>query len=278
MDNWDDLRFVLAMSRHGTMSAAARHLSTNVATVSRRLDRLSQDLGLPLFEKRGQGWVGTPTARRLADLAESVDQELRGRSLAQAASGGGAPCPIEIAAPPAVHAALLVPRVGALLARFPQLRPSFADKMLSQGLGEADIQIRVDRPEGGRLKARRLMSYVSHVHHGADHRLDGRWIGLGPRYAEADKLPLLYPGADPLPMVRVGSMGALAGLAAETGLPAYLPDFLARRHPGLRVADLPDNARARELWIAYHETRHGDETLRAVVDWIVAAAAELQVG
>jgi hypothetical protein len=30
LDSWDDLKFVLAMTRHGTMSAAARYLDTNV--------------------------------------------------------------------------------------------------------------------------------------------------------------------------------------------------------------------------------------------------------
>jgi DNA-binding transcriptional LysR family regulator len=278
MDHWDDLRFVLAMSRHGTMSAAARRLSTNVATVSRRLDRLSQDLGIPLFEKRGQRWVATPAAERLTALAEKIDQELRSGALAVAAAGGDAAVPLEIAAPPAVHSALLLPRLGEMLARFPFVRPSLANKTVTQGLGEADIQIRVGRPEGGRLRARRLLSYVSHVYHGRDHRLDGRWIGLNQRHGEVDQLPRLYAAADAVPTLRVEEMAILADLAAQTGLPGFMPDFLAARHPDLMLADLPGNDSPRELWIAYHETRHGDEALRSVIEWIVEAAARLQQG
>jgi DNA-binding transcriptional LysR family regulator len=276
MDNWDDLRFVLAMSRHGTMSAAARRLSTNVATVSRRLDRLSQDLGLPLFEKRGQHWVATPAADRLTEIAATIDQELRSSALAQATEAEGMPVSLEIAAPPAVNAALLLPRVDEMVARFPHIRPSLANKVLSQGIGDADIQIRVGRPEGGRLRARRLLSYVSRVYHGRVHLLDGRWLGLTRRYAEADQLPAIYPDADPIPTVSVEEMSVLAALAAQTGLPAYIPDFLAAQHEALQAADLPDNARDRELWIAYHETRHGDEALRSVIDWIVEIAARLE--
>ncbi|TPK10472.1 LysR family transcriptional regulator [Mesorhizobium sp. B2-5-7] len=34
--NWDDLRFVLAVAKHGTLSAAARHLRTTQSSDWRR--------------------------------------------------------------------------------------------------------------------------------------------------------------------------------------------------------------------------------------------------
>ena len=37
LKNWDDLKFCLALDRYGTMTAAADHLDTNTATVSRRI-------------------------------------------------------------------------------------------------------------------------------------------------------------------------------------------------------------------------------------------------
>ncbi len=41
MQNWDDLKFCLALHRSGTMTDAARILDTNVATVSRRIARMT---------------------------------------------------------------------------------------------------------------------------------------------------------------------------------------------------------------------------------------------
>ena len=62
MENWDNLRFILALSRHRTMSAAAQALHTNVATVSRRIERANQDFGTPLFVKDQNGWLPTQAA------------------------------------------------------------------------------------------------------------------------------------------------------------------------------------------------------------------------
>lgn len=59
-------------------------------------------------------------------------------------------------------------------------------------------------------------------------------------------------------------------MGMQTGLAVLLPDFMVQPGLDLVAADLPDNALPAELWIAYHETRHGDSTLRAVVDWFCA--------
>src|SRR6056297_1630776 len=100
LENWDDLKFVLAMKRHGTMSAAARYLNTNVATVSRRLERMSQELDLPLFEKRGQSFVSTSAADRLAEVAEVIDHRLRSEIGGIRTLDNELRIPLEISAPP----------------------------------------------------------------------------------------------------------------------------------------------------------------------------------
>ncbi|MBM2576444.1 LysR family transcriptional regulator [Jannaschia sp. Os4] len=272
MDNWDDLKYVLAMIRHGTMSAAARYLGSNVATVSRRIERLSQDLDSALFEKRGQQWVATDAALSLARLAEGFDQSLRTTLSDLHADDGAQPVAFEIAAPPAVHTHFIAPRIAEITALHPHLRLNLTDKVYAQGLGEADLQIRLGRPEGGRLRAKKYLDFELAVYHGRDHTPDGRWIGISNKYPDADDLRAIYPDAQPMPTYRVEEMPSVLGLCVASGLPALLPDFLAEEHPRLVRADLPDNGRPFELWIAYHETRHGDATLKAVMDWCCAQA------
>ncbi|WP_179379624.1 LysR family transcriptional regulator [Jannaschia marina] len=267
LDNWDDLKFVLAMTRHGTMSAAARYLDTNVATVSRRLDRLSQDLGLALFEKRGTGFVATRAAERLSVVAEDLDQKLRAEISGMTAGHEGASVPIEIAAPPAVHKHFVLPRTGELAEYLPQVLLTLTDKVFSQGLGEADIQVRIGRPEGGRLKARKFCDYALRVYHGKNHKMNGDWIGLSQRYPDADLAREIYTDAHVRPRYRVEEMPMALDMICETGLPGLLPDFMVQPHHELVLADLPGNERVGELWITYHETRHSDTTLRSVVDW-----------
>ncbi|WGH78485.1 LysR family transcriptional regulator [Jannaschia ovalis] len=273
IENWDDLKYVLAVQRHGTMSAAARFLTTNVATVSRRIDRITQELGRPLFEKRGKSLVGTPAARRLADLAEAIDQRLRAE-LAQLHSGAtAAPVTLEIAAPPAVHTHYILPRIGDLMATLPSVSLTLTDKAFAQGLGEADLQIRLGRPEGGRLRARKFRDVPFRVYHRKDRPLNGDWVTLTHRYPGSDILRSIYPEARAEPRLRVEDLRLVHRMVQETGLAGFLPGFLIEPGDGLVAAELPDNLRVFELWIAYHETRHGDPLLRSVVDWFCEPAA-----
>ena len=268
MENWDDLKFVLAMMRHGTMSAAARYLNTNVATVSRRLERMTQALDTPLFEKRGQNFVATQAARNLGELAEEMDQKLRGQIAGLHDVGEGAPVPLELAAPPAVHAHYVLPHLQEMGRDLPDILLTMTDKVFAQGLGEADIQIRIGRPEGGRLKARKFRDYSLRIYHGANVPLGQEWIGLSHRYPDADYLRNIHTAAHPLPRFRVEEMPFLHQAMIVTGLPGLLPDFLVAEGDGLTLADLPENRLEGELWITYHETRHGDTRLRSVVDWL----------
>lgn len=70
MKNWDDLRFCLALERYATMTAAADHLGTNVATVSRRIERITHEIGETLFVKDGQAWKPTSAAKSLIAIAK----------------------------------------------------------------------------------------------------------------------------------------------------------------------------------------------------------------
>src|SRR4051812_49883877 len=54
--DWDDFRFVLAIVRGGSVSAAARQLGVDHATVIRRVDRLEHTLSAKLFDRRKTGY------------------------------------------------------------------------------------------------------------------------------------------------------------------------------------------------------------------------------
>ena len=55
--NWDDLRVFLAVARRESLSAAARGLRIDPATVSRRIARLEEETGAALFAKSPQGYA-----------------------------------------------------------------------------------------------------------------------------------------------------------------------------------------------------------------------------
>src|ERR671936_601676 len=61
--DWEDVRFFAALARHGSLSATARALTVNHATVARRLAALEQALGTKLFKRRPNGYELTAAAR-----------------------------------------------------------------------------------------------------------------------------------------------------------------------------------------------------------------------
>ena len=75
MNNWDDLRFLVALSKTGTMTAAAKSLGTNTATVSRRIERLSETLGMPAFIKTGERTPLSYLAKPMADYFNRAFRE-----------------------------------------------------------------------------------------------------------------------------------------------------------------------------------------------------------
>ena len=76
MQNWDDLKFCLALERYQTMTAAARAVGTNTATVSRRIDRLTEEAGEPLFLRDNTQWRATDMGRELAQIALRIEDRI----------------------------------------------------------------------------------------------------------------------------------------------------------------------------------------------------------
>lgn len=88
-DNWDDLRFVLAVAEEGSVSAAARRLGVNHATVLRRVAAFEERHGLEMFEKSPRGYAIPPDRLRLIDAAREVESAVR--SVERLISGRKAP-------------------------------------------------------------------------------------------------------------------------------------------------------------------------------------------
>src|SRR5215470_3807034 len=78
--DWADVRVFAALARCGSLSATARALSVNHATVARRLAGLEQALGSKLLERRPTGYELTAAGRSAlgpATAMETAANELR---------------------------------------------------------------------------------------------------------------------------------------------------------------------------------------------------------
>ncbi|TNF18870.1 MAG: LysR family transcriptional regulator [Rhodobacteraceae bacterium] len=165
MDSWDDIRIFLAVARQDSLSAAGRSLRIDPATVGRRIARLEQAVGQPLFAKSPQGYALTDAGQRLLPHAERA--ELATQDAAEALAGGAGQLTgqIRIGAPDGC-ANFILPRVCAAMARD---NPELEIQILSQprvvnlSKREADLAISVSRPTAGRLSVQKITDYHLHV-------------------------------------------------------------------------------------------------------------------
>jgi DNA-binding transcriptional LysR family regulator len=72
-DNWDDLRFVLAVAETGSVSAASRELGVNHATVLRRVAAFEERHGFLVFERTPTGYAVPRDRQRIIEAARSAE-------------------------------------------------------------------------------------------------------------------------------------------------------------------------------------------------------------
>src|SRR3954453_213154 len=71
--DWEDVRYFVALARCGTLSATARALRVNHATVARRVTSLETRLGRALFDRRADGYALTAEGKAVLDEARAMD-------------------------------------------------------------------------------------------------------------------------------------------------------------------------------------------------------------
>ena len=72
--DWEDLRYFVALARYGTLSATARGLRVNHATVARRVTSLETRLGRSLFDRRADGYALTVEGKAVLDEARAMEE------------------------------------------------------------------------------------------------------------------------------------------------------------------------------------------------------------
>lgn len=70
-----DIDYFLEVARCGQLAAAALALSVTPAALSKAIRRLELELGLPLFERSGQGMTPTPFGHAFVDRAQRLKHE-----------------------------------------------------------------------------------------------------------------------------------------------------------------------------------------------------------
>jgi DNA-binding transcriptional LysR family regulator len=273
--DWSDVRVFAALARFGSLSATARALSVNHATVARRLAGLERSLGVKLFERRPTGYELTGHGRRALDAATAMEGAASAfdRLDAAAALAGL----VRITATPSLAEAFLIPRLKPLqeMHLALDLEVTTERTLVSLSRHQSDVALRLGRPKQGGLLGRRVArcgygyygtaEWRDRLAQGAPAVLIG-FDEAGAQFPEALWLRQRFRGA------RVGfranhQTGQIAAARCGLGI-AVLPHFLTADEPELVRLPLPQEPPARELWLLTRNDLARTPPVRAVTDFL----------
>lgn len=271
MPQWDDLRFLLALSQHKTMSAAADALATNTATVSRRLERLAEAWGTSLMHRTGGSWAFSDTGQRLVDIAQDMQANLERERSNLSGQTGTLEATIRIAAPPAIIAHFLLPNTPSLHNVAPGIRLNFINRVYGEGLGDADVFLHMKRPTQGRIQARRVGNLEVGVFAKDGNRDPSQpWIGLTDAFEASLSMQIAQSLFDTEPTLRFATFPQIVEAMKITGFAGPTPLMTIADVPGFSELTKPDQRQTVEIWMGYHQGRRSDLALQTVINWISA--------
>ena len=156
--DWSLIRSFLAALDQGSLLGAARVLQMSQPTVGRHVAELESQLGVVLFERTGRGLLPTAMALQLAVAARGMEagalQLSRTLSGAQTQTSGT----VRITASVPVAVYLMPPVLAQLRLALPEIQVELVSSNQVSNLlrREADIAVRMVRPEQASLVARKL--------------------------------------------------------------------------------------------------------------------------
>jgi DNA-binding transcriptional LysR family regulator len=274
MFDWEDLRHFTVFAQEKSLSAAARQLKVDHATVARRIAALEGALRLKLVERRPRAYFLTPDGERIAELGQRMELESLAVQRAASAGQSGISGEVDVSAPPVMTAALIAPRLPQLRGKYPDLhiRLDADTRNVSLVRREADIAIRLSRPVDEELVVRKIAKvtfslYVARARDAADRSCIAYDVSMDDT---PQQLWLLAQLGDAPIVLRSNDLAVqAAAVAAGVGI-AVLPDFMGGADQ--RLMRLPHTGAAleREVWIAVHNDLRHAPRIQAVMAFLTA--------
>src|SRR3990167_5192024 len=159
MFDWNDLKYLLAVARHQSTTAAGRAMQVNQSTVQRRLAELERDLGQALVVRHPSGYRLTAYGEQLLPLAQEVERAALALARHVETFQRDVSGVVRVTCPEPLMLRLsrstLLERFRA---RYPGLEVTFvmSDKYLDLAQGDADMALRSGDTEDNALIGRKV--------------------------------------------------------------------------------------------------------------------------
>lgn len=284
MFDWNDLKYFLAVARHGSTIAAGKALGTSQSTVHRRLDELERKIGQALVTRQASGYRLTEFGTTLLPFAERIESAIadfsrRATDVEQDMKGV-----IRVTCPEPIIARMTQ---AGLIDRFherhPHLRVEFitSDRYLDLSNGEVDIAFRSgdtdDELIGRKIADSVWAVYASKAYverHGRPERIEDLSLHLLVGFDEslanhraAKWLKEVAPEAK-MPVRSNSVLGLVAAVKSGSGL-GPLPTALGDAEPELIRVIGPIPQLARSWRLLTHPDIRRVPRIAAFFDYIV---------
>ena len=281
MFDWEDLRHFAALAREHTLSAAARALKVDHATVARRIAALEASLGLKLVDRRPRSYVLTADGERIAAQAARMEEASFAVGRAARAAQPVLAGEVSISAPPLLASTRIAPRLAELRNAHPGIHVRLIGEKRSASLSrrEADLAVRLSRPTEKRLVVHKIGAiefrlYAAPRYLAAHEPGSFEFIGYDESLDDVPQQRWLKAAAGTRAIVlRTNDVDSQRAAArAGVGI-ATLPRYLGDTDAALVPLDLKMKSVTRDIWLVVHSDLRRAPPVRAVMTFLVACFA-----
>jgi DNA-binding transcriptional LysR family regulator len=184
---WDDLKIVLAVSRSGTMSGAAKLLNVQHSTISRRVKALERQLGTNLVRRNKGAYELTRAGQKIRDAALRMEKEITGIDGALLKEDDPLQGVLRVTTINSLASTILMPMFAAFSRAHPQIELHVMVSSDTANLTnrEADVAIRLSNAPPDTLIGKRVATVASTVYGRADYldevaagKSELKWLGV----------------------------------------------------------------------------------------------------
>ncbi|PSL17353.1 LysR family transcriptional regulator [Shimia abyssi] len=270
-DNWDDMRFVLAVADTGTVSGAARRLGVNHATVLRRVAAFENRHGVDVFERTSKGYRVNAEYVHIIEAARDVGNAVK--SVEHLMSGTQAPLvgTVRISSTDSFCQVVLPPIIGAFHNAVSGIKIAMISTNAYSNFSQSHADIAV-RPAQG-LSDDMVGDVAARLGFGvyAVDPAPETWLGLSGPLVRSNAANWMSENVPAERIVGAADSFMVLATLARLGMGrAVLPCSVGDAVPELCRLDSPGELISVPIWVACHVDLVGVSRVGAVRRFLVA--------
>ena len=169
--NWDDLSIFLSLARYRSLSAAARALNVNHATIGRRIRALEGALETKLFERTRHGFMLTDAGDILLQEAEGAEAHINNIGAHFSGASSSVAGTVRVATMEAIGSMFLAPSLVKFYeaSQSVQVELVTASHWINLSKREADVLLSFPKPGGLRIESEKIGEFALFLYASEDY-------------------------------------------------------------------------------------------------------------